>query len=533
MRSATTKSDVQTLVDVLEVARSAAGQGVIAAGGGLTAWNEVADRADQLGAALRNRGVRRGDRVALLLPKSLESFVAVHAVLRAGAVAVPLDPLTTPRAVVPVLDVVAPRLLISTTALAARFAPAEFDLGAIPVMVLDDDDVASGDDGGLEPVRPDDAAYILFTSGSTGRPKGIVHTHRSALAYASRAVDEHELDRRSRLAATAPLHFDMSTLELYSVPLAGGTVVTVTEADERFPATLAGLLDATHATHLYAVPSLLHQILEHGALEPQSLAALRHIAFAGEPMGAALLGAWMDQCPDATFLNAYGPAEVNVVTSHRFEPGWDRRHVPIGAAWPDVQTRVVDDHGDLVDADLEGGATGELLVSAPSCMQGYWRLNEETERRIATDPDGRRWYRTGDVVHNDGGVFTFLGRRDNQVKVRGVRIEVEAVEHTLCSEPTVAQALVELVVDEHGVASLRAWVVPVAGASLDRRHLLRWCRSRLARAAVPAEINVVPSLPVTANGKLDRSAVGRWAAATSAATTTTTAAGKLDTRAAR
>lgn len=225
-------------------------------------------------------------------------------------------------------------------------------------------------------------------------------------------------------------------------------------------------------------------------------------------MGAGLLGAWVDRFPDITYVNAYGPAEVNVVTSHRFGPEWDRSEVPIGRPWPDVLVRLVADDGNEVPDGADGD--GELLVSTPSCMRGYRTDGEITAAGIDLDAAGRRWYRTGDLVRRRAGILYFGGRRDNQIKIRGVRIEVEAIEHVVCAEPSVAQALATPVVDAEGAASIRVWAVASPGAEINPRQITRWCRGRLPAAAVPAEVVGVDALPVTPNGKLDRVAIASW-----------------------
>ena len=168
----------------------------------------------------------------------------------------------------------------------------------------------------------------------------------------------------------------------------------------------------------------------------------------------------------------------------------------------------VDDNGSVVDGDGEG----ELVVSALSCMRGYWDRDDDTAACINVDDAGLRWYRTGDVVRRRGDLLVFAGRRDNQVKVRGVRIEVEAIEHVVCSEPSVAQALAMRVDDHDGMGSIRVWAVPAPGEDIDARRVIRWCRGRLPAAAVPTAVIGVDALPVTPNGKLDRIAVASWPA---------------------
>lgn len=514
----------ETLADVLphagrQVEPAGAAHGLVDGDGAVISWIEADRRTRNLASGLADLGVCRGDRVVVLHPKSAASFLAMHAVVRSGAVAVPLDPLGASDACVAVLKQVEPAVVIGAAAFLSRLVGDWLRDGSCPVVATGDaEELASlglGPDrlrsldalveadttaGSLPVIEPDDDAYIIFTSGSTGTPKGIVHTHRSAMAYATAAVSKHALGPASRLAGTSPLHTDMSTLELYAVPLAGATAVTVSELAVRFPASLAELIEKQAITHLYIVCFQLNELFRRGGIEARDLSALEHIAFAGEPMDPAALRALMAYFESCSFRNVYGPAEVNAVTSWVATglPPVDQI-VPIGSPWPDVRLKIVDAHG----AEVAPGDQGELIAAAPTMMRGYWRQPEMTAAGMI-ETDGARWYRTGDVCRYDRGELQFIGRVDNQLKIRGVRIELEAVESTIEAMPTVMQAVCAAVPTESGADELAVFLVAEDGNDIDSRSLRKWCTGRLPSAAIPSILLQGSELPSLASGKLDR-----------------------------
>ncbi len=510
-----------TLADLVARAATLEGQtsGVVQLNGELVPWSRVATMVDNLARWMISAGVRRGDRVVIHHPKSLESFISVHAVLRSGGVVVPLDPNggvsllgDIVRSTEPVAAVIGgsttPELFDATTGLtlfsstpiddylAAGFVPRQF--------VSLDDATGTGSDEALPEVAPDDAAYIIFTSGSTGRPKGIVHTHRSGLAYATEAAKQHGLTAIDRLAGTSPLHFDMSTLELYAVPLVGATAVTIGEAEQRFPVTLTKHLERDRVSVLYTVPFLLRQLQLHGRLLERDLSSIRQIGYGGEPYPPGALAELLGSIPGAVGLNVYGPAEVNGVISYSVTTVPQGADVPIGTAWSGVRYRIVD----ASDVDVSPGATGELLVSAPTCMDRYWRDPERTARSfLSAEASSERWYRTGDVVAVDpAGLLVFCGRQDYQVKIRGTRIELEATEMVLTDAPGVAHAVAVVHTRADGWVELVAGVALRDGASFDARLIQSWCVSHLPSAAVPGAVIEITNVPITGSGKFDRRA---------------------------
>lgn len=495
--------------------------GVIAADSALHTWPELDRAALSLASALVEQGVRKGDRVAVLHPKSVWSFVAVHAVLRCGGVMVPLDPLGPSESVERVLDFCTPTALVGA-APTLRAKASGYLRAHDPVVIASGDDSDSAlldlsarsmtltdalgaSTRSLDEVRPDDLAYIIFTSGSTGEPKGIAHTHRSALAYVENAHLVHGLRTDDRIAGTSPLHFDMSTLELYVAPFAGATAVTITEGELRFPASLSRRLEDTGVTVIYAVPYQLRQLCLRGDVENRNLAAVRQVSFGGEQFAPGVLRSIADAIPTAELLNVYGPAEVNGIVSHHFTPESEEiDHVPIGRPWAKVLLRVVDDRGQAV-VDRE---PGELLVSCPSQMLGYWGRSDLNDQCFETI-DGVRWYRTGDIVSADPeGRLHFHGRADTRVKVRGVRLELEMIESVLCDMPGVGSAVVGVAELSGGLQEVVAWLLPTDKSEhLGPADVQRWCRERLSASAIPTDVRIVEHFAQSRTGKIDRRAL--------------------------
>jgi amino acid adenylation domain-containing protein len=487
-------------------------------------WSETDHRCRQLVAVLMSLGVQRGDRVALFVPKSVNSMIAVHGVMQSGAAYVPVDPLSPSAVLATVLTSAQARVLVTdqrltrtvTEALnilreAGEVVPSVIgaDLDQSAATFVSWEAVASATAGTVIAVDPTDLAYVMFTSGSTGTPKGIAHTHGSGLEYAIRAAETYNVQPTDRLANSAPLHFDISTFELFAGPLVGACSLMIPEPYLKMPASLSKLMADEHVTFWYSVPSLLTELATRGVLEERDLSSLRWVIFGGEVVSPAVVRRLMTLWPDAKFSNSYGPAEVNQCTYYHL-PGKppDSERVPIGIPWRDAYLQISDESGKEVPV----GTVGQLLVSTPTMMSGYWGRPDLTDRSIVRDKDsGKRWYATGDLVHRDeAGVFHFHGRLDNQVKVRGNRIELESVEAALVEVAGVIHAvaavrgvgvdarLVSVVVVEHD---------DVLGPALDTTGVLRAAANLLPRYALPDELTIVTALPLTPSGKLDKSTV--------------------------
>ncbi len=490
-------------------------------------WEAVERRVGRLASTLADCGVRRGDRVGIYLHKSLESFVAVHGILRSGAAYVPIDPLAPLDLVESIIGDCEINVLVShlPRLVGLKKLLPKVDLAAV-----------IGVDGGSIDVAPsvttrfvswpevdeadvaaptanidEDLAYVMYTSGSTGKPKGMMHTHRSGLAYATMSAALYELGPDNRTANFSPLHFDMSTFELLSAPSAGATCVIIPEPYLRVPASLTEYLSDQRVTTMYTVPSLFMQMMSRGAFAERDWSAVRWVMPAGEVFPAEPLRRLMALVPHARFANLYGPAEVNQCSYFHF-PGSDPSAfdevMPLGLPAPGAELQLVDDD----DQPIEGPGTGLLIVRSPNMMAGYWNRPDLDAKGFLDrrGPGGmrQRWYRTGDVIRRDEhGNLTFLGRSDNQVKIRGYRVELEVVEAAVGSLPGVEQVVVGVRSVVDGDSILVAHYVPTPDGGADGAGPDQWRRALvgvLPNYAVPAVFEPVSGFPLTPSGKIDR-----------------------------
>ena len=474
-------------------------------------YAELSERGARFASALSEVSIGRGDPVGVYANKSLNTVTAMHGLQRAGAIPVPIDPMAP-------ADIVArmhAAIGLSGVVVDALHAP-RVARDAMPDVIIGElnneagsganlswDQIDSTTPATLAAVRGDDPAYMITTSGSTGEPKAIVHSHRSALRYAQLAAELYGLTPHDRLANVAPFHFDQSTFELYSAPMAGALTVLVPELVVRFPAELSTLLEREQISVWYSVPTILLQLLSRGALGAKDLSSLRWVLFGGEVMAASALNELMKLMPRARFSNVYGPAEVNQCLFHHIEgPLGDDESIPIGVEWSDTELRVMATDGS------DGTFSGELVVSTSTMMLGYWRRPDLTAASIDVEksPGGmeRRWYRTGDLVEQDAdGLLHFRGRLDRQVKIRGNRVELEAVEAAIGGAEGVV-SVAAVVIQRDGQDLLVAAVeAHPDGPTVDKSTVRAFTKSVLPPHALPDEVVVVTSLPRTQSGKID------------------------------
>ncbi|MDC0721158.1 amino acid adenylation domain-containing protein [Nannocystis bainbridge] len=490
---------------VISAARSRADAPAVIGPDGALTYGELDALANRLARALARRGVVAGDRVGLWLEKSGRGVAAMQACLRLGAVYVPLDPLSPAARVAGILGDCTVRCVVTTearrAALAAADAPAE-----LAVLHVDSDwhEVLRESADSLPPPArgPDDLAYILYTSGSTGKPKGVCISHRNALAFVEWAAEAIAADSQDRFANHAPFHFDLSVLDLYVAFLAGAAVALVPEGLSYAPRRLVEFVREHAISVWYSVPSALALMMEVGELSAAAAPTLRAILFAGEPFPIKPLRRLRAGFPAARLFNLYGPTETNVCTYHEVTTLADDRSapVPIGRACSGDEVWAV-----RADGERAGpGEEGELIVAGPTVMLGYWG-----------QPPQRGPYATGDIVRgDDAGEYTYIGRRDHMVKIRGHRVELGDIEAALLQHPDIRE--VAVAVRGAGIdARLHAFVVAPPPAELSLLGLKRHCAERLPRYMIVDDFTPVTALPRTGNGKVDRLALARLAAASS------------------
>lgn len=478
------------------------------------------DHANRLAHLLAEQGVGPGDRVCLLLDKSNWAIAALYGILKRGAAYVPLDPKAPPSRAAWIIRQCEPAALITDAAHLVALQP---HLAQLPRAVITREPPTQGSgvlhwhEAAPPPPEPpavavteQDLAYILFTSGSTGTPKGVMIGARAALAFVEWAVDFCDLRAEDRLGNHAPLHFDLSILDIFGAAAVGAAVVPVPNEVTLFPWNLASWIDAQMLSVWYSTPSVLTQLVLRGGLERFAYDRLRTILYAGEVFAAKHLRALRAALPQVALANLYGPTETNVCTAYRVPatlPAGDDP-LPIGRACANCEVFALDEAGAVV---LPGGE-GELYVRGPTLMQGYWR--DEAQSRSVLLPDPRPGpaprgtvYRTGDWVRLDPhGNYLFVGRRDGQVKSRGYRIELGEIEAALLRHPAVLEAAAVALPDEEFGARVVALLVLDPAAVPSDADLFAHCATHLPGYMMPAQFWRVTELPKTATGKLDRRA---------------------------
>ena len=467
----------------------------------------------QLANVLRDSGIKQKDRVGIYLDKSPEAIVAMFAILKAGAAYVPLDPDAPAGRVAYIIGNCTMSGLITSRHKAQSLKEEPLELSTLKSVVVTDLEtndstytpwsvVLQASPGSITlDLAETDLAYIIYTSGSTGSPKGVMISHRAALAFVDWATDYFGLQPKDRLSSHAPLHFDLSIFDIFAGVKAGATVVLVPPDLSIFPTNLADFIEQKEITVWYSVPSALTRLVLYGDLKRYEFSKLRAILFAGEVFPIKYLRQLKENIPHVSYYNLYGPTETNVCTVYPVQHMSPEQTapLPIGRACAGCEAFTVNEQGGLSQSD----EIGELCISGPPVMSGYWNLPEKTEASFIPSPKqpGVLAYRTGDLVRlDDKGNYHFTGRRDAMVKSRGYRIELGEIEAILYSHPDVQQAAVVAIPDEEFGNVLKAFIV----GPTNQDDLIFFCRKRLPKYMIPDEFEFRSDLPKTSTGKIDK-----------------------------
>lgn len=466
---------------------------------GSMTYQELDKQANRMARALDNLGVRKGDRVGIWLDKSVRAVTVMQGVLRLGAAYVPLDPKSPSTRVKGIVRDCEMRALVSTEKCVESTLKdgaeniAGFCIDS-PAQGLSWNDLESFSDDPIDgpKIGDNDLAYILYTSGSTGKPKGVCISSLNALAFINWAAEEIKANRSDRFSNHAPFHFDLSVLDLYVAFSVGASVFLIPEMMSYVPKKLVRLIQQEEITIWYSVPSAIILMMEQGGLLEHLDIPLRIIIFAGEPFPIKPLRQIFKSWPSVRFLNFYGPTETNVCTSYEVKEIEEGRTkpVPIGRECSGDRVWAVKDDGSAVNI----GEEGELMVSGPTVMLGYW----------GKPPHGDKPYVTGDLVRlQEDGNYVYIGRRDYMVKVRGYRVELGEIEAALGQHPDIHATAV--VVSGSGMdVRLAAFVVFRENKSLSLLDIKRHCAEHLPRYMIVDDICPLNELPRTRNGKVDR-----------------------------
>lgn len=466
-------------------------------------YRQAAELSGQLAHRLIERGLTAEQVVGISLPRSAEMVIGLLGVLRAGCAFVPLDPQWPAARRAVVIEDARVMAQLSET---GEHAPDEPEAVAVD---LDDWRFGCHPTEGHEVTVPGEAlAYVIFTSGSTGRPKGAMIRHEAISERLLWQVDEIlGLGHDDASLFKAPLSFDISINEIFLPLVSGARLVVLRPGGERDPQHLLSVIAEQRVTFTYLVSSMLDVLLEMAG-DSGRLDSLRHVWCGGEVLTPELYERFRTRL-DIPMYHGYGPAETTIGVSHVIYRGAaERLSTSIGKANPNTQLYVLDDELRPVPV----GVGGELYVGGFLLGRGYVGAPGLTASRFVANPfaaDGSRLYRTGDLArYAPDGSLDFLGRADNQIKIRGMRLETEDVEVGLAEHPRVRHTCVVAKKNTAGGTYLVGYVIPAAGSEDLRADEVRaWAGEHMVEYMVPAHIVVMTEFPLTANGKLDRDAL--------------------------
>ena len=444
-------------------------------------YGELDTLSATLAAQLQRLGVRMGDHVALLMGRSFETIVSMLAVTRLGAIYAPIDTQAPAARQQQMLETLSPRLVLTADALPALLnnpPPLERPWVQAPGHT---------------------AACVLFTSGSTGRPKGVIVPHEgiARLVMDSRQPKLHAGVRWAWLSSPA---FDATHLEVWGPLLNGGTVV-LPEAKQPSLDDLVLFLSSHRLDGAWLTAALFNVLVDHA---PTSLQSLQEVAVGGERLSQAHVERCMQACPTTRIINGYGPTEAcTFATTHavRAEDLNNPGGIPLGKAIRATAMR-------LGASEASAHAdTGELIIGGPGVSLGYIGATAAQQAAFVTE-GSQRWYKTGDLVRRrPDGLYEYLGRIDQQVKIQGNRIELEDVEHALMSLPGVRQAVAVVLGQSAAERRIAAVLVLASGHPADTASWTTQLEGLLQPVAVPRQLDVVTQIPLTLNGKADRAAI--------------------------
>ena len=474
-------------------------------------YGELNRRADRLARRLRREGAGPETLVGVMLERSAGLVVALLGVLKAGAAYVPLDPSYPQDRLAFMLEDAGVSVVLTQSALLEQVPAGE----ARPVC-LDEDWTETDDESAVEPARaasPDNVAYVIYTSGSTGKPKGVAVTHANVARLFS--ATQHWFDFNSEDVWTLfhSYAFDFSVWELWGALLHGGRLVVVPYWVSRNPSAFRALLAEERVTVLNQTPSAFRQLMrEDEQAGEESELALRYVVFGGEALEMHSLRPWFARRGDRRprLVNMYGITETTVHVTYRPLASEDAEGASvIGQPIPDLEIYVLDSRMEPVPL----GVAGELYVGGDGLARGYLNRPALTAERFVPHPfserQGARLYKTGDLARRvNGGELEYVGRADQQVKIRGHRIELGEVEAVLAQHPNVREVVVVARSDEGAAEKyLVAYVVCREGRQATAGELRAHAHERLPEYMVPARFMTLERLPLTAHGKVDRRAL--------------------------
>lgn len=490
-------------------------------------YRELEEESNRLARLLQDAGCQKGDRIGFLIPKTPAAVVCILGILKADCIYVPLDTSSPAPRLAKIIAACQPRFILAggpVTQLLNQLLSDLADQDAISIGWMEQSlpethdftirfsatDLSAYASGSLDYLNTSsDAAHILFTSGSTGTPKGVVITHDNVLHFIAWAVKYFGTRPSDRISSHPPLHFDLSTFDLFGTLSSGAQLHLVSPALNLVPGKLADFIRASELTQWFSVPSVLNFMAKADVVAENDFPTLERLLWCGEAIQTPTLMYWMQRLPHVRFTNLYGPTEATIASSYYTVPQCptdERDQVPIGTPCDGEGLLVLDDELNQVSP----GEIGNLYISGVGLSPGYWQDQEKTDsvfiQRPGTDGTSERIYRTGDLARvSEDGLFWFLGRADTQIKSRGYRIELGEIETALHALQLTEECAVVAINTSNfeGVTICCAFVPPPQEEITPAR--LRTELSRVLPAyMLPTRWQQYARLPQNANGKIDR-----------------------------
>jgi amino acid adenylation domain-containing protein/non-ribosomal peptide synthase protein (TIGR01720 family) len=472
--------------------------------GRLLTYAELNVRSNQVAHRLISMGVGPGTRVAVFLERSVEMIVGVLGILKAGGAYVPLDLSYPEQRLRFMLDDCGAAVLVTQDHLRPRLSDQN-----VRVLWLDPDcAIVVGESGENPDLRcsGDQLAYVIYTSGSTGIPKGVAVPHQ-AVTRLVRDPNFIQLDPTDRVAQASNASFDAATFEIWGALLNGARLVGIDGSVVLSPPRFAACLRNQGITTLFLTTALFNQMARD---EPAAFQPLRNLLFGGEAVDPQPVRRVLQHGPPRRLLHVYGPTENTTFSTWHLvqEVPEATNRVPIGLPVSGTQAYVVDRNLALVPV----GVPGEVYLGGAGLAHGYHCRPDLTAERFIPNPfdecPGSRLYKTGDLARRlaDGSI-EYLGRRDDQVKIRGFRVELGEIESVLLQHPSVCETVLTTHGDETGRLQLVAYIVAAENHQLIRAELRDYLRTRLPPFMVPAHFIQMERMPLTVNGKVDKSAL--------------------------
>jgi len=488
-------------------------------------WTYAAleQKASQLGQGLINLGIKRQDRVIVLLNNSPEAVISIYGILKSGAVFAVLDSTLKGEKLRYIIENAQAHTLITHISKARVLNEAlkghQEKMNIIWVgpkkditcdfpsenifwesLIAEDNKSTPQANDSIFPQSLDvDLACLIYTSGSTGRPKGVMSTHNNMISAARSIIQYLDNSPDDRILSVLPLSFSYGLYQVIMAFMFGGTVIL--EPSFLYLHQVLGRVRQEKVTGFPFVPTIIAMLRQLKDIQSYDLGSLRYMTNAGAAMPEEHIRWLREMFPQVSFYSMYGLTEC-IRVLYLLPEDVDKRPTSVGRAMPNCEVKIVDEQGNEVPA----GQSGELIVRGANVMQGYWNNDNQTSPFYRTNqylPD--RFIHTGDYFKKDEeGFLYFLGRKDDIIKSKGERISAKEVENTICSLGQVAEAAVIGVADDILGQAIKAFVVPAPGAQLSTNDVLKVCQHNLEAFAVPKFIDFMETLPKTPNGKIDK-----------------------------